>query len=183
MKLECTRGMFSFHWTADFYNSSWNHMVNLYTSQGRRQLGFDGFCKTHQFSEMGSGTHQFLKNWSQTPSFQHYCRVTNRIFSSIKMVPNSSSKIHWGPLASLIWVIFTEIKDFSFHYQMQNILLKGLYLFPDYIRNAYFLSKSLWRLKSLTIQKNANLISTSMSTQDFVRFWPLTPFIGAILIF
>ena len=31
MKLECTRGMFSFHWTTDFYNSPWKHMVNLYT--------------------------------------------------------------------------------------------------------------------------------------------------------
>ena len=32
MKLECTRGMFSFHWTTDFYNSPWKHMVNLYTT-------------------------------------------------------------------------------------------------------------------------------------------------------
>ena len=34
MKLECTRGMFSFHWTTDFYNSLWKHMVNLYTTVG-----------------------------------------------------------------------------------------------------------------------------------------------------
>ena len=51
MKLECTRGMFSFHWTTDFYNSPWKHMVNLYTTvawckleNGKtRVLGF--FCK------------------------------------------------------------------------------------------------------------------------------------------
>ena len=73
--------------------------VNLISAliQWRREYGFDGFGRTHQFSKMGSRTHQFLRKFNRNAHFDAKRTLKSRnihISTSIEIPDGASAVTH-----------------------------------------------------------------------------------------
>ena len=67
--------------------------ANLVGYQGRRWHGLDGFGRTHQFSESGSRTHQFLRTFNSNFNILTLLHAIISYLSSFKKVLNPSLEI------------------------------------------------------------------------------------------